>query len=449
MLAAIARVHILQHTLPFAVGEVDVDVRRLGALLAQEALEEQLELDRVHRRDAEAVADGAVGRRAAALAEDPLAARVAHDVPDDQEVARESELRDERELVRELLVVPRGALPSPTFLGAALHQTLEVFVLAHALRQREVRQLRLERLEPERAAVGDRERVREPLFPSAPPCRELGVTLEVPLTIGAEARAHLVERRAMAQGGEHVVREATARTGVVHVVGHHPRKVVRGREREQALHQRALLGQRMVPALHGDPSPERFGECAERGMRVTTERQQLRHPPARTARECEESARVRDELVERHARFAARMIQSCARDQRAEIPPAFARLDEADDVRPQARYAVLAEHAAGQRRCGGETESGGERNVDGDLCALDRRESGGARGGRETHRAAHVVVVGEGEGVQAEGQGSLHEALGVGGAVEEGEGGVAVEFGVPAHGCGPRATRAAERSMTG
>ena len=169
-------------------------------------------------------------------------------------------------------------------------------------------------------------------------------------------------------------------------------------------------------------------------MRVTTERQQLRHPPARTARECEESARVRDELVERHARFAARMIQSCARDQRAEVPPAFARLDEADDVRAQARYAVLTEHAARQRRCGGEAESGGERDVDGDLRTLDRRESGGARGRRETHRTAHVVVVGEGECVQAGLDRTFDEALGVGGAVEEGEGGVAVEFGVRGHG---------------
>ena len=199
MLATVARVHVLQHALAFAVCEVDVDVRRLGALLAQEAFEEQLELDRVHRGDAEAVADGAVGCRSAALTEDPLAPRVAHDVPDDQEIARESELGDEGELVRELLVVPRGALPPPALLSARLHQTFEVLVLAHTLRQREVRQLRLERLEPECAALGDRDRCSESLFHARPPRGELRMALEVPLAVGAQARAHLVERRAMAQ----------------------------------------------------------------------------------------------------------------------------------------------------------------------------------------------------------------------------------------------------------
>ena len=59
--AAVAGVDVLQDALAFAVGEVDVDVRRLGALFAEEAFEEQLEFDGVHGGDAEAVADSAVG----------------------------------------------------------------------------------------------------------------------------------------------------------------------------------------------------------------------------------------------------------------------------------------------------------------------------------------------------------------------------------------------------
>ena len=39
VLAAVSRVHVLQHPLPFAVREVDVDVGRLVSLLAQESLE--------------------------------------------------------------------------------------------------------------------------------------------------------------------------------------------------------------------------------------------------------------------------------------------------------------------------------------------------------------------------------------------------------------------------
>ena len=56
-----------------AGGQVEVDVRPLAALLGEEALEEQLHLHRIDGGDAERVADGAVGRRAAALHEDLLA----------------------------------------------------------------------------------------------------------------------------------------------------------------------------------------------------------------------------------------------------------------------------------------------------------------------------------------------------------------------------------------
>ena len=55
-----------------AARQIEIDVGPLAALLGQEALEQQLHADRIDGRDAEAVADGAVGRRAAALHEDVL-----------------------------------------------------------------------------------------------------------------------------------------------------------------------------------------------------------------------------------------------------------------------------------------------------------------------------------------------------------------------------------------
>ena len=79
--------------------EIDVDVGRLVALLGDEAGEQQLDLGRIDGGDAEAVADGAVRRRAAALAEDVLAAREGDDVVDGQEIARVVEPGDERELL--------------------------------------------------------------------------------------------------------------------------------------------------------------------------------------------------------------------------------------------------------------------------------------------------------------------------------------------------------------
>jgi hypothetical protein len=102
VLSPITVVDVLQDVLAVAVGKVDVDVGRLGPFLAEEALEKELHLHRVDRGDAEAVADDGVGCGAAPLAEDPGAPCVADDVPDDEEVAGESEASDEVEFVVDL-----------------------------------------------------------------------------------------------------------------------------------------------------------------------------------------------------------------------------------------------------------------------------------------------------------------------------------------------------------
>ncbi len=70
-----------------ALAEVDVDVGQRDALGVEEALEDQVVLDRIDVGDAEAVGDEAAGGRAAARPDrDALLAGVADEVPDDQEV---------------------------------------------------------------------------------------------------------------------------------------------------------------------------------------------------------------------------------------------------------------------------------------------------------------------------------------------------------------------------
>ena len=99
--AAVALVDVLDHFLAPLVLEIDVDIGRLAAVLGNEAGEQEIALVRVHRGDAEAIAHGAVGRRAAALAENFLflPAGEGDDVVDGEEIARVVELGDERELV--------------------------------------------------------------------------------------------------------------------------------------------------------------------------------------------------------------------------------------------------------------------------------------------------------------------------------------------------------------
>ncbi len=87
VLAAVLARDVLDHLAAAPLAEVDVDVGQRHALGIQEALEDQVVLDRIDVGDAQAVGDEAAGRRAAARADrDALLARVADEVPDDQEV---------------------------------------------------------------------------------------------------------------------------------------------------------------------------------------------------------------------------------------------------------------------------------------------------------------------------------------------------------------------------
>ena len=120
----VALVDVLDGSLAaIAARQVEVDVRPLAALLGEEALEEQLHADRIDGGDAEAVADGAVRRRAAPLHEDPLTTAEVHDVPHDQEVAGQLELADELKLVLDLS-------PGPLVVGAIVTASARIGHLA-------------------------------------------------------------------------------------------------------------------------------------------------------------------------------------------------------------------------------------------------------------------------------------------------------------------------------
>src|SRR5262249_56493179 len=134
--------------------QIEVNVGPLTALLREEALEEQLHGDGVDRRDAERVAHGAVGGRAAALAEEAARAREAHEIPDDQEVAGEIELLDERELVVELGAdARRDRAPAPA--RALVGEVAQEAVRRLARRQRVVGEAIRQVGERERAALSD------------------------------------------------------------------------------------------------------------------------------------------------------------------------------------------------------------------------------------------------------------------------------------------------------
>src|SRR5690606_24103258 len=85
-LAPVALVEVLDDFLPALVLEVHVDIRWFPALSGDKTLKQQVESSRVYFGNAQAIADGGVGCRATALAENALGAGEADDIPNGQEI---------------------------------------------------------------------------------------------------------------------------------------------------------------------------------------------------------------------------------------------------------------------------------------------------------------------------------------------------------------------------
>ena len=105
-LAAVFLVEILQDLLAALVLEVDVDVGGFVPLAADEPLEQEVHPLGIDGGHAQAEADGRVGRRAAALAEDAATAGEDDEVPDGEKVGLVVQLFDQLQFV-----LDRGPAP--------------------------------------------------------------------------------------------------------------------------------------------------------------------------------------------------------------------------------------------------------------------------------------------------------------------------------------------------
>ena len=149
VLAAVLARDVVDHLAAPPLAEVDVDIGQRHALGVEEALEDQVVVERIDVGDPQAVGDEAAGGRAAARADrDALLARVADEIPDDQEVPGYSicliivDFVGEAPLVlvdRVLAASPsRRELPQPRqpLREALAHDVLEVVVEREAGRAR-------------------------------------------------------------------------------------------------------------------------------------------------------------------------------------------------------------------------------------------------------------------------------------------------------------------------
>jgi hypothetical protein len=321
---AVALVDVLDHPLaPIAAREIEIDVGPLAALFGEEPLEEQVHADRIDGRDAEAVADGAVGGRAAALHEDVVLPAEVDEVPDDQEIAGEIELLDQIELARDLR--PGAVVVRPVPLARP--------------HLRDLPQERHHRLARRHGVLGEaiaeiRHRVRESIGQPArggKGLRAIGEEgghlrrrFQVPLRVRREAAAGGRKRDAVPDAREHVEERALRRGREPHAVGRDERHVIRRREIHEGVVVGVLVAEPMTLQLHVDAvAAEDPDEPIEQAAdAVATRAKDL------AAGERHEAPHLAVELLERERAFAFRRAELHPRHETAQVPIPLGGFDE-------------------------------------------------------------------------------------------------------------------------
>ena len=227
--AAVLAVDVLNDLLAPLMLEIDVDIRRLVALLGNEPLEQHGHARGIDFRDLQAIADDGIRGRAAALTEDALRAGILNDIVHGEEKGLELELGDQAQLVLETLAHGgRGAL-RPALGAARPGQGAQMAGRGLARGNDLLGILVAQLLEVERAALGDRERLLEERRGI-----ELAQALEGPqaaLAVRKQANARLVQRNSQPNGREHILQGAAAAAMHVHVAGSDPRQLERRAKR--------------------------------------------------------------------------------------------------------------------------------------------------------------------------------------------------------------------------
>ena len=407
--------------------DVDVDVGRAVALRGEEPLEQQTQGHGVGVGDAEGVADRGVGRAPPPLAEDVGASAELDQVPHDEEVPGEAEGLDQGHLVVDLLPRAREARTAPgpvAPLGAGVdHLTQERHLgerpTVGAGRARERRQVRRHQVEVERARLS----VLGGAFDRARVAGEAAGLLDPGAQVGGGGRREpaigLVEAPAGAHSRQGRGQGPLGRGGVVDVVGgHHPdadpvgdagEGVVAGRV--QRIVMIPQLDRHVVGAEDVDQTvqrplgrswPVRHQGLVDRSLPAPRE-----HQPLATV-----GAGEVDAVVDRLPLLGSGQLGGG--DDIGETGVAGGAPGQHEQVRPLGiGDAVL-----------------GLGQTQGQFGPEHRRQP--HRPGRlgEAHHPVETVVIGDGQGFEAQPGRLLGQGLGMRRAVEEAEVRVAVELGV-------------------
>ncbi|MCY1515549.1 hypothetical protein D9M68_501380 [compost metagenome] len=269
---------VLDDLLAALVLEVDVDIRRLVALLRHEALEQEFGEDTgVQLGDAQGEAHHRVGRRAAPLAKDALATGEIDDVVHREEVALVAQLGDQRELLfhqrSRLGRHAAGPASQQSLLGDGAQPGAGAVPVRHQLAGVLVIQL----VQAELAATGNAHRFGHQLRRV-----EAGQQLtaaQVALAIGEQAEPGLGYRAVMAHGG-HAVLQGAAATGMhMHIAGRHGRDADTRGQGQQARQTAGVVR----PLVQFHRQPQAFGEALAQPGAFAVVVFPVRHPEGQQA----------------------------------------------------------------------------------------------------------------------------------------------------------------------
>lgn len=214
-LAAVLGVDVLDDVFAPVVLEVHVDVGRLVALLADEALEQQLRLAGIDRRDAQAEAHRRIGGGAMALAQDALAAGVANDVVHGEKVHLVPAMRDGFEFCGDLPAHGLRHARRVAALGALLGVPGQGFARGHAVRHGFFRIAVADLVQAELAARRDGERGRQQHGRVDGGQAHAGA--QVALGVGLQRKAAVRHGPPQPHGRDHVLQALAATHVHVHI----------------------------------------------------------------------------------------------------------------------------------------------------------------------------------------------------------------------------------------
>ncbi len=215
--------------------EIHVDVRRLSPRGADETFEQDIDLLRIDRGDAQAIADHRIRRRSAALAQDAPRPREADDVEHGQEIGGEVQLRDQGEFVGDpFSYLGRNAF-GITSLGALPGQPLQGFLRGSAVGDGIDRIFVAQLVQAEPAPFGDLDGSRDRVGIGAEQPRHFVAGFEVALGIGEQPISGLVNGDMVADAGQYVLQRTPGGGMGMDVVGGDQGHADDGRDLGQAM----------------------------------------------------------------------------------------------------------------------------------------------------------------------------------------------------------------------